>query len=334
MASIYKALFDIYDVKLITTGQHKELLTQSLESFKIKADIDLKVMNHSQSLSKLTAKILLKLEKIILLDKPNLIIVHGDTTTAFAAGLTAFYLKIPFVHIESGLRTFNLQSPFPEEFNRQCIAKMALHHFSPDEKSKQNLIQEGISPSNITNTFGSTIIDAIKLFKTPPTTMENIVTFTIHRRDESEQLQKIMEGIYEAAITHKNINFIFPMHPNPIIQKLANEIFKNVDNVLLKKAYSYPEFLNLIAQSLFVITDSGGVQEEAVYLGKKVLVIREQTERSDGLASGQTKIIGKDKSNIILAIDQTLKENDKFANQVVHHSPTQTIIEVIKNICL
>ena len=309
MAPVYAALSQKTGlrVRLISTGQHQSLLHQALGSFGITADHDLGVMRPGQTLSQLTANLLIALEALFKREKPDLILAHGDTTTCYATALSAFYHNIPLFHVEAGLRTFRLDSPFPEEFNRQCVARMASHHFAPSDIAFQHLIDEGVSSQSITVT-GSTVYDAIKLTQKEFSDASAIAgqktaVITLHRREQgSDGLASIMAAIRTAAQTHQDTTFMFPVHPNPTVQTLSERILGATENVVLMPPLEYPQFLAMLNQASLVLTDSGGVQEEAAYLGKRVLILRDISERDDGFGSGTTKVIGTEPERIVAAI--------------------------------
>ncbi len=300
MAPVYLALKNISSIKvsLISTGQHRELLDQALEPFGIRPDIDLAVMVPGQTLSSLSEKILRGLSAQFQILKPDLVLGHGDTTTCFSAALSCFYQRIPFFHVEAGLRTQKLDSPFPEEFNRQCIAKMARFHFAPSTQERDNLISEGIAPESI-EIIGNTIHDAIHLFsdraqaKPNPSLRPHSVVMTLHRRENGEKtLSKIFSAISEVAQSHPQVPFIFPVHPSPGLRNLAEKYLGNSGNFLICDPLRYPEFLSLLSCARLVVTDSGGVQEEASFLKRPVFLLRSESERLDGLRNGLVQLIG------------------------------------------
>ncbi len=288
--------------RLISTGQHKELLRQTLNSFGIKEDINLNVMESRQTLSSLTAKLLTQLELNFQKEKPDYILAHGDTTTCYVTALSSFYHNIPFFHVESGLRTHNLNSPFPEEFNRQAVAQIANHHFAPTQQNMNNLINEGISPKYI-SVIGNTIHDAMSIMKNKseklePKLQEKInlfqksVVLTLHRREGiTSTLNTTMQSIRNAATVSPETIFICPVHPNPHVKNMAESILSNQRNIALIDPQPYPIFLSLLHKSSLVLTDSGGVQEEAAYFGKPTLILRKHSERTDGFAEKNTELI-------------------------------------------
>lgn len=270
-------------------------------------------MQPGQTLSQLTSKLLLKLEQHFAHDRPDLILGHGDTTTCFATALSSFYHHIPFFHVEAGLRTRRLYSPFPEEFNRQTLAPMAQHHFAPTPIERDNLLRDGVSDDVITVT-GSTAHDAVRAMQNKVHLPQNlnlpkldpIVVVTLHRRETNAFLERTLQGLEVAATNHPQALFICPLHPNPSVQSSFRRTLKGLDNVFLTEPLEYPEFISLLLHAKLVVTDSGGVQEEAAFLGKPVLLAREETERADGLKSGLVKIIGLEAENISYSIGQEL----------------------------
>jgi UDP-N-acetylglucosamine 2-epimerase (non-hydrolysing) len=269
-------------------------------------------MKAGQSLSQVTARLLIKLEEHFAVDKPDLVLAHGDTTTCFATAISSFYHQIPFFHVEAGLRTYRLNSPFPEEFNRQTTAPIARHHFAPTELERENLLRDGISPSLITVT-GSTVHEAVRTMisktglvspiKFPELTEARpLVVVTLHRREATQSLQDTLHGLRTAASNRPDALFICPVHPNPLVQNSFRTCLKDMDNIILTEPLEYPHFVSLLMRSHLVVTDSGGVQEEAAFLGKKVLLARSETERADGFESGLVKLVGVDSENIHNAV--------------------------------
>jgi UDP-N-acetylglucosamine 2-epimerase (non-hydrolysing) len=259
-------------------------------------------MSPGQSLSQLTSKILINLESLFRQDRPDLVLAHGDTTTCFGTALSCFYHQIPFFHVEAGLRSHRLESPFPEEFNRQTIAPLATHHFAPTPLEKDNLLKDGISSSAITVT-GSTIHEAVmemqrqtaSMTQTAVSSLDDsrpLVVVTLHRRESAQALENILTGIKNAAMTRKDAVFICPIHPNPVVKSAFKTYLSGSENIILTDPIGYPQFISLLMKSRLIVTDSGGVQEEAAFLGKQVLLARTETERDDGLRAGFVKLIG------------------------------------------
>jgi len=295
-----------FNILVCSTGQHKEMLFQVLDFFNIKADFSLEVMEPNQQLANLTAKLLTKVNELLLEQRPDMIMVQGDTTTTMAASLAAFYNKIKIVHVEAGLRTFNNYSPFPEEINRVITSKLTYFHYPPTHQSAQNLLNEGIPADRILIT-GNTVIDALYLGlqKIENKTPENIILLglnqinefalvTIHRRENhGSGIQNVCEAI-KRIIASTNINFVIPVHLNPNVKDVVFDLLGNNDRVKLIPPASYPDFLWLLNNAKIILTDSGGVQEEAPSLGKPVLLLRDTTERPEALEAGTVLKVGSD----------------------------------------
>lgn len=277
-------------------------------------------MRHGQSLSALTARLLVQLEGYLGERKPDFILGHGDTTTCFATALASFYHQIPFYHVEAGLRTNRLENPFPEEFNRQCVSSLAQHHFAPTPLEEQNLVATGISPRLIT-VVGSTVHDAIDLIMRKGETSSNelpftllggqkIVTVTLHRREGLNSLEGTLQGIRVVSQARKDALFICPIHPNPRVQSIFKDCLSGLDNVRLVDPLSYPAFLNLLMRTKIILTDSGGVQEEGAFFGKPTLVARTETERRDGMTEGHVSLIGTDAGGVISSLNEFLDKDE------------------------
>lgn len=300
-------------------------------------------MKHGQSLSELTAKILIELEKYFKVDKPNLVLAHGDTTTCLSTGISSFYHQIPFFHVEAGLRTYRLDTPFPEEFNRQTIAPIARHHFAPTLNEKENLVRDGVQSSAITIT-GSTIHDAIQVIRsqTPDGHLLNddsrpLVVVTLHRREASNSLSSTLEGLKSAALHRPDVLFVCPVHPNPSVQSAFKTCLTGISNIMLTEPMGYPQFISLLMRSSLVMTDSGGVQEEAAFLGKNTLLARSETERLDGLDSGLVHLVGLEPTSVRDSILRGLsnsKRSDVAESCTRHLTSASTIIadEVVRAI--
>lgn len=317
--------------KVLVTGQHREMLDSVLKIFDIKPDFDLNIMKHGQTIQDITSKVLYGTSDIIKNNfRPDLLLVHGDTSTSFSAALGAFYEKVPVGHVEAGLRTGNIYSPYPEEMNRKLIGSLSTYHFAPTINNMDNLLKENINKNNIVVT-GNTVIDALHSVINDKYNFSNnkhlididyskkIVLLTCHRRENwGIPMENIFSAINEVAKIKKDITFIYPVHMNPQIVKLANELFTS-DNVKLIEPLEYEDFANLINKSYLILTDSGGLQEEAPSLGKPVLVLRTETERPEAVESGTVKVIGVKKDivyNQILQILDNQNLYDKMANAV------------------
>jgi len=311
---------DMLEPVIVVTGQHRQMLDQVLRIFKIKSDYDLGIMEQSQSLTGIVTKSLTGLEEIVIRERPDMILVQGDTSTAFAAGLTAFYHKIPLGHIEAGLRTFDKWQPYPEEINRKLITSLADLHFAPTQTSVAHLVAEGINRNSIFLT-GNTVIDALLTtvagkyeLKLDLPAKKKIVLVTAHRRENwGQPLKNICQAIKKLAEKHKkNIQVVMPVHKNPLVSGPINEILGQVDNVQLIEPLDYEPFVHLMDKAHIILTDSGGIQEEAPALGKPVLVMREKTERPEAVTFGAVKLVGLDAARIFAAADQLLTDKHAY----------------------
>ena len=308
MAPLVKELESRKEIKSIVcvTAQHREMLDQVLNIFKIKPDYDLNIMKQGQSLSEITSRVLLGLEEVIKKEEPNIILVHGDTTTTFAGALAAFYNKVDIGHVEAGLRTYDKYSPFPEEANRIMVDRITDMYFAPTEVSKNNLLKENIDESKIYVT-GNTAIDAMRY--TISDNYENsifdwvgdskLILLTAHRRENlGEPMYNIFKAVKRLVNDNKDIKVIYPIHLNPLVRKIANEVFEDNDRIKLIEPLEVVDFHNFINKSYFILTDSGGIQEEAPSLGKPVLVLRDTTERPEGITAGTLKLVGTNEDDI------------------------------------
>ena len=324
MAPVIKELeknSDYFETSVCVTGQHREMLDQVLDIFQIKPDYDLSVMMPNQSLFELTTHILGKIKEVLEEVNPDVVLVHGDTTTTYITALAAFYLKIPVGHVEAGLRTRDIYSPFPEEFNRHAVSIIAKWHFAPTEQAKENLIQESINPDNIFVT-GNTAIDVFKYtidknYTSPLTEWikqdEKLILLTAHRRENlGEKLENIFRAILEIVESNPKIKVIYPVHLNPVIKEMAHKILGNNENIKLIKPLDVYHFHNLMAKSNFILTDSGGIQEEAPHLNKPVLVLRDITERPEGVKTGTLKLVGTSTKRIVLEIERLIENSDLY----------------------
>ena len=305
MAPIYHELKNNkIEVKVIVTGQHKEMLYQVLDLFKIEPDYDLKIMKQGQELSELTSRLIEKLDKIIKIEKFDYILVQGDTTSAFTGALAGFYNKIPVGHIEAGLRTGNIYSPFPEEANRKLIGNISSVHFAPTNVNVENLLKEGYNKENILK-VGNTVIDALYWIKENKTLdLEKIrekynlkdkkyILITMHRRENwGLPMQNVLKGVRKYLEENKELYLVFPMHLNPLIREVINEELKGFERKILIEPLEYLEFIGVMDGSQYIMTDSGGIQEEAPSLGKPTLVLRDTTERPEAIEAGTAKLIG------------------------------------------
>ena len=300
------------------TAQHREMLDSVMECFGLQADYDLNIMHQGQTLTDITSRVLNGLGAILAESKPDLILVHGDTTTAFASALTGFYAKIPVGHVEAGLRTFDKYSPYPEEMNRQLIGRIADLHFSPTENNARNLEREGIT-ENVFVT-GNTVIDAMKYtvkgtgFHSPQLNEidcagKRIIAMTCHRRENyGAPMENIFSAVKEIAESYPDVQIIYPVHPAPVVRDTAKRILGGLENVALIEPLDAIDMHRLMSVSYLVMTDSGGIQEEAPSLGKPVLVLRQETERPEAVAAGTVRLAGVSKDNIVRQAKQLLDD--------------------------
>ena len=325
-----------FNVKICITAQHREMLDQVLSFFEIAPDYDLNLMRPGQNLFQLTADVIVGLKPILEDFCPDIVLVHGDTTTSSAAALAAFYTGVEVGHVEAGLRTYNKYAPFPEEINRQITSRIADYHFTPTEKSKQNLIAEKIPGNNILIT-GNTVIDAlfwaqdklnqyddneIQQLKMIVDTTKKLILVTGHRRENfGEGFLSICKAIRQIAEKNDNVQIIYPVHLNPNVQKPVHELLTDSPNIMLIKPLAYPAFVWLMTQSYLILTDSGGIQEEAPSLGKPVLVMRDATERPEAVEAGTVKMVGTNINKIILSITELLNNKSVYQAMNKAHNP-------------
>lgn len=318
---------------IILTAQHREMLDQMINLFQIKSDIDLDIMRHGQSLSKINSASLLKLEKVFKDKRPDLVLVQGDTTTTFSGALAAFYQKIKVGHIEAGLRTFKKYYPYPEEMNRRLTTVLADYHFAPTKTAANILLQEGIARENIFIS-GNTIIDALFLMQNNKFQFtdsrinqlmnqgKKVVLVTMHRRENwGEPLKNLCQALINIQRKYNDVVIIFPMHKNPGIRKIIFNYLKDKENIILLEPLNYQEMANLMALSDLILTDSGGMQEEGPALGKPVLVLRTETERPEVLEIGAAKLVGTEAINISREVERLLDNSLDYQKMVVKKSP-------------
>lgn len=331
MAPLVKELENREEIESIVcvTAQHREMLDQVLEVFDIKPDYDLNIMKQGQSLSEITSRVLMGLEEIIQKEKPNIILVHGDTTTTFAGALAAFYNNVDIGHVEAGLRTWNKYSPFPEEMNRQMVDRMSDMYFAPTEVSKNNLIKENIDIDKIYVT-GNTAIDAMKTTVNDNYYNEifdwvgndKLILLTAHRRENlGEPMRNIFRAVKRIVIEHSDIKVIYPIHLNPKVREVANEVFEGIDRIKLIEPLEVFDFHNFINKSYLILTDSGGIQEEAPSLGKPVLVLRDTTERPEGVEAGTLKLVGTDEDTIYIETNKLLNNKNEYNKMSMASNP-------------
>ena len=327
-----------FDSRVCVTAQHREMLDQVLALFEIIPDYDLNLMQAGQSLNDVTSRILLELKPVLQEFNPDVVLVHGDTATTFASSLTAYYEKIDVGHVEAGLRTGDIYSPWPEEANRKLAGVLAKYHFAPTEASKQNLLQESYCDDSIFVT-GNTVIDALlsvieKIEHNIDLQQElkkhyqflneskDLVVITGHRRENfGKGFENICEAIAELAEKHPETQFVYPVHLNPNVQKTVVRLLSNLENVFLIDPLEYLPFVNLMRLSTIILTDSGGIQEEAPSLGKPVLVMRDTTERPEAVDAGTVKLVGTDKGLIVESLSQLLKKEGEYQKMCKAHNP-------------
>ncbi|MCL4137188.1 UNVERIFIED_CONTAM: hypothetical protein GTU68_014233 [Idotea baltica] len=324
--------------KICVTAQHREMLDQVLALFNLKPDFDLNIMQHGQDLTDVTVKVLSGMRDLFKNQwKPDMVLVHGDTSTCFTTALAAFYAGIKVGHVEAGLRTGNMQSPFPEEANRVLVSKLANIHFAPTENNKNNLLKEGIAVENIVIT-GNTVIDSLLYISNQLTAFSANVATTVlpnlvaknkkyvlitgHRRENfGDGFIQICEAIKELALANPDFYFVYPVHLNPNVQKPVNHILGELNNVHLIAPLEYPDFVLAMKHCYLVLTDSGGVQEEAPSLGKPVLVMRDTTERPEAVTAGTVQLVGANKQNIIDGVQQLIDNKELYIEMSRAHNP-------------
>lgn len=309
------------------TGQHRQMLDQVLDVFNVVPDYDLSIMKDKQTLFDITTNILNRIKTVLEETKPDVVLVHGDTSTTFVTALACFYLQIPVGHVEAGLRTYNIYSPYPEEFNRQAVSIISRYNFAPTELSKQNLLREGKKAKTIYVT-GNTAIDALKTTVKPNYTHPELVwakgsrliIITAHRRENlGEPMHHMFKAIRRIMDEHKDVKAIYPIHMNPIVRQEADEELSGCDRIHIIEPLEVVDFHNFLAQSYMILTDSGGIQEEAPSLGKPVLVMRDTTERPEGIKAGTLKLVGTDEQTIYDNFKELL-ENKQAYDAMAHAS--------------
>ncbi len=302
------------------TGQHREMLDQVLTAFDVVPDYDLSIMKAKQTLFDVTVNILEKMKAVLEEVKPDVVLVHGDTSTTFVTALACFYLQIPVGHVEAGLRTYNIYSPFPEEFNRQAVGLVAKYSFAPTEVSKENLLKEGKDESTIFVT-GNTAIDALKTTVKEDYTHEHLewasdsklIMITAHRRENlGEPMRNMFKAIKRIIDEKPDIKAIYPIHMNPVVREIANEILGDNNRVRIIEPLEVLDFHNFLSRSHMILTDSGGIQEEAPSLGKPVLVMRDTTERPEGIKAGTLKLVGTEEETIYYTFKELLENEEEY----------------------
>ena len=327
-----------FDAQVCVTAQHREMLDQVLELFEIEPDFDLNIMKPGQTLNDVTTSILNGLKPILEDFKPDVVLVHGDTSTTFAAALAAYYQQIKVGHVEAGLRTGNIYSPWPEEANRKLTSAITNYHFAPTAGSKQNLLNEGVTEDDIIVT-GNTVIDALfwvreKLKQDKSLSEElfskfdyvdpnkKLILVTGHRRESfGDGFERICEALRQIATMHPEAQILYPVHLNPNVQEPVNRLLRGLDNVFLMEPQPYLPFCYLMDRSSIILTDSGGIQEEAPSLGKPVLVLRDTTERPEAVDAGTVKLVGTDINLIVTQVDSLLSDDKEYRKMSLAHNP-------------
>lgn len=303
------------------SGQHRQMLDQVLEAFHVVPDYDLYIMKDRQTLFDITTNILDRIKAVLEEVKPDVVLVHGDTSTTFITALACFYMQIPVGHVEAGLRTNDIYSPFPEEFNRQAVSIISRYNFAPTEQARQNLLSEGKRPESIFVT-GNTAIDALRTtvredYSHPELVWASdsrLILITAHRRENlGEPMKNMFRAIRRVMDEHTDVKAIYPIHMNPIVRKTADEFLGGDDRIHIIEPLDVLDFHNFLARCFLVLTDSGGIQEEAPSLGKPVLVMRNTTERPEGIAAGTLKLVGTDEEVIYRSFKQLLEDNEEYA---------------------
>jgi UDP-N-acetylglucosamine 2-epimerase (non-hydrolysing) len=306
-------------VRLLATAQHRHMLDQVNQFFGIIPDLDLNIMRPNQALSTLTARLLMDLDDVLIEEKPDAVLVQGDTTTVMTAALACFYHRIPVGHVEAGLRTWDMQNPFPEEANRVIAGKLARWHFAPTEGSRQNLLKEGVADSDIIVT-GNTVIDALLMtaakdipLDLPLDPAKRLVLVTSHRRENfGEPFRNICRALQTLATRNPDVQFLYPVHPNPNVKDVAHEFLSSLSNFILCEPLDYAPFIAAMKRAHIILTDSGGVQEEAPALGKPVLVLRDETERPEAVDQGVVKLVGPHHDRIVDEAQRLLDDESAY----------------------
>lgn len=315
------------NVVVCVTGQHREMLTQVLDIFNVIPNYDLSIMKDRQTLFDVTTNILNKIKDVLMMERPDICLVHGDTSTTFVTALACFYMQIPVGHVEAGLRTYDIYSPFPEEFNRQAVSIIAKYNFAPTETAKNNLIKEGRDPKTIYVT-GNTAIDALRTTVKEDYQNEylkwasdsRLIILTAHRRENlGTPMIHMFRAIKRIVDEYKDVKVIYPIHMNPEVRKIADQELGNDDKIKIIEPLDVVDFHNFMAQSYLILTDSGGIQEEAPSLGKPVLVMRDTTERPEGIKAGTLKLVGTDENIIYREFKKLLDDNEEY-DKMAHAS--------------
>ena len=334
------------ECKVCLTGQHKEMLQQVMDLFDIQADYNLQIMKQNQTLSMITSDVLNGLDSVFEKEQPDLVLVHGDTSSSFAAALSAFYHHIPIGHVEAGLRTYNMQSPYPEEFNRQAVDLITDIYVAPTEQAKKQLLNEGKDENKIFVT-GNTVIDALKTTVSEEYQSDvldwckgsKIILLTAHRRENiGTPMEHIFEAVKMIVENNKDVKVIYPIHKNPKVRNIANRMFEGCDRIKLIEPLDVYDFHNFMDRSYLILTDSGGIQEEAPALGKPVLVMRDTTERPEGVEAGTLKLVGTNEDAIVLETEKLLSDVNAYTSMSNAMNPygdgnaSKRIVDIIQKV--
>ncbi len=318
-----------FDVKVCVTGQHRQMLDQVLDVFNVIPDYDLSIMKEKQTLFDITTNILNEIKKILEKENPNVVLVHGDTSTTFVTALACFYLQIPVGHVEAGLRTYNIFSPYPEEFNRQAVSIISKFNFAPTEMAKSNLLKEG-KPVDSIYVTGNTVIDALKTTVNKDyfhpelewASNSKLVLITAHRRENlGEPMHRMFRAIRRVMEEHPDVKALYPIHMNPLVRKAAEEELGHFDRLHIIEPLEVFDCHNIMSKSYLILTDSGGIQEEAPSLGKPVLVMRETTERPEGVKAGTLKLVGTQEEDIYNAFKLLLEDKKEYERMSKANNP-------------
>ena len=319
----------VFETIVCVTGQHREMLKPVLQTFSVEPDYDLSVMREKQTLFDITITILEDIKAILEKELPDVVLVHGDTSTTFVTSLACFYLQIPVGHVEAGLRTYNIYSPYPEEFNRQAVGIISRYNFAPTETAKNNLLKEGKKEENIYVT-GNTAIDALKTTVRSDYKHEQLewvgnsrlIMITAHRRENLGQpMRNMFRAIRRIMMEYSDVKAIYPIHMNPMVREIAQEELGDCNNIRIIEPLDVLDFHNFLARSYMILTDSGGIQEEAPSLGKPVLVMRDTTERPEGIAAGTLKLVGTEEKNIFDSFKELLENEETYKSMAQASNP-------------
>jgi len=351
MAPLVQALEKDPEIEsvLCVTAQHREMLDQVLSLFELTPQYDLNIMKPNQTIGQITTNVILGMEEVLRAENPDIVLVHGDTTTTFATALSAFYQQIAVGHVEAGLRTYDMYSPYPEEMNRVMTGHLSAIHFAPTERNRQNLLRENIADELI-HVTGNTVIDALLRVVEKPYEFEDktladldfqnrrVITVTCHRRENlGEYMENIFSAIRDIADTFDDVEVVYPVHMNPKVRETARKILKGADRIHLIEPLQYQPFVNLMARSYLIITDSGGMQEEAPSLGKPVLVVRKETERPEAVEAGTVKLAGVERDTIYAMAKELLADASAYEAMAHAGNPygdgkaCERIVQLLKN---